>query len=340
MTYGGESWNKKGARFTMLGKAVERHARENRCRPPTCMVLSGPDAADVRFLRASGVPVLNIIAVDTDSASCDAARRVEPGCVVREMDVVDAARLHRETVDILVLDLCAQLSEQTVDLFAKVAGIACRSGAVVIAAFSYGREIGARMENVSAMRTHARTWIKDRSGIIHARLNDNAKRARLETFMLYARRSFQKRLLTWVGTHEGPVVAFYSSQKEGRGSTPMMYVSGTVVREPLRIMMQRDLAAGDMSMVVRTGGALHGPVRIDEKGLAWCAISQNGTHVGKQLVVTGGEADVRKNVVEMRKRFGWSSSKIADYLNMNPGVIAAWLAVHTRQSAAGSVSDE
>jgi hypothetical protein len=332
VTYGGESWNKKGARIFLLDAALRKLAREGvtRLRPPVCMVLAGPDAADVRFLRANGVPPSNIIAVDTDPIACETARRVEPGCVVHEMDVVEAARLHRESVDLLVLDLCAQLGEPAVELFARVAGIACRSGAVAIAAFSYGRELPARMATVSGLRTFARERVKSRAGILAARELDahSVKMSRLETFMYHARRAFQKRLHTWIGAYESPVVAFYASTKTGRGSTPMMYVSGILVREPMKIMTVLDVLNGS-TRVERIGGALHGPVVADEHGRFYCAASKTGYHMCKMFCSEGGEAAVRAYAVHLRGQ-GLSSAQIADHINMSPGVVAAWLAVHTR----------
>jgi hypothetical protein len=327
-TYGGESWNKKLARAAVLSRVRDYHYG-NSTEHPTCMVLSGPHAADVRCLRSLGVPPGGIVAVDTDPLCVESARAVEPGCVARCMDAVAAARLHRGAVDVLVLDLCSQLNEASVDLFARVACVAVKPGGVAVAAFSYGRETGPRWALIQKTR-EARFRLMCRSfGMIAAREDreNSAKSARMDTFSQMCGDSFLRRRSSWRGLDTS--CFFYTASKDTGAHTPMVYFVGTLQPRPIA----HPFGARGVSMcpVVECADGY-------ERPYAGFRTPDGSTEAIGMYTISGGEEQVRKHALKLRDSEwsddsgeGLDSTSVGDRLNLDRGRVAAWFAVDTMQ---------
>lgn len=218
MAYGGESWAKKLARHSVWEQVFEIAKAKSKF-----LVLAGPEAADVRALRARGIPPERITGVDLDQASIDSSRLVEPRANWLIGDLFETCKKQRRGFDVLLLDFCFQLNEKNVDYFAKCAAFAARDGAIVVGAFSYGREQKATLADIKA----ASGEVKGFSGSLFAGAETpNAGLSRAASFQNWSARAFQLRGCSF------DIVAgvSYVSFRASGGGTPMLYVVGRISR--------------------------------------------------------------------------------------------------------------
>lgn len=311
-TYGGESWNKKLARAEVFRRALPRlHGRSG-----YAMVLAGPDAADVRLLRAVGIPSERIVAVDIDAECIKAAASV--GATVFHGDIVEAARAYRGQVSLFVADFCSQMNEVTIELLAKAACIACELGASVVGAFSYGREIGRRAEVVKAAASVKFSSNRERFGLPSARKTRDSVpcQARLDVFNDHAKVAFAKRNRTLV-LPKNPAIFYFASRDAG-GGTPMMYVHGSIT-ELVRSTHGPEYDRRNRHRM----GCQYEWALVDGK-FDYEQWSKGVVYVTK---LTGGEKRVRAAAVALAREE--SSAAAADIYCLSTGRVAAWLAVDT-----------
>lgn len=298
-TYGGESWNKKLARAHVLIQAVSAFRAMSPSIAPRCMVLAGPAASDVRVLSALGVPAENITAVDLDPNGVAAAERL--GATGFRGDVIEAARARPRSMDIVVLDFCAQLGPTSVQTFAHAAHAALDASGIAIAAFSYGREIGARAAALSETRQRQRERSRAH-GVMAMRASQDPRTTRIAYFIHLLDAEMRARGSRWQAFHyEGDSIdgaVFYGAQKDSGAVTPMVYFSGGLIRTHA------------------TPGASFG--------------TNNAPYV-----FNGSEVGVRSKAVEFR-RAGGTSDGVADLFCVDKARVAAWLAVDTMQKRRAS----
>ena len=327
MAYGGESNAKKLARAEFWNHVYWLRWKDGQHGDDRVLVLAGPEAADIRCLRAVGIDPRQVTAIDTDEASIKSSRQVVPDANYVIGDVFEYVRGEgRGQFDVIFLDFCCTLSP---DLIAKthvatLQGLRKRDGFIGVGAM-YGRE-GRKYQQDPA--THKFVPLPKsyqlNKGIPEGRhVGDDVaiagagiERTRF-VWEAWRTQATRTRLLMT------PVLflSYRSGRRVGTRSVgvPMIYAA-FLTRKMKRFQgrkMQSDAGARFEQEVQRTHGA--------------CVCVRD---IGDD---PDGEK-VKKSALSWREHS--PSERVADFLNLRRQQVAAWLAWETMRARGQSVSVE
>jgi hypothetical protein len=328
MAYGGESNAKKMARMKAWWQALDfmpGGGMPADLEKVKAFVIAGPEAADIRVLRGSGVLPEHVVAVDVDPRAIESSRAVVPEAKYLRGDFVDICRhrKYRRAFDLLFIDLCSTLGDDVLIKAMQAVAFAGRHRCVLVLGHMYGREQGLAASAI-------RSVVEDRE----ADWTERSRKVQGEEPILteaQQRRVFQK-VASVVSRHSVVDAAFemrarthglcvvglgyvaYRSGRRSRGRScgvPMIYHiywCARLARRTRREEAQTALAMYEEIDQVRnfTGKA----------GTDLLADDPDGTHL-------------RAEALQLSDVFG--TAQAADLLNLKPGQIAAWRAWRTRR---------
>lgn len=290
MTYAGESNAKKLARLSMWRRLAL--ALPN---APRSLIVTGPDAGDVRCLRGLGKKIDRVVGVDIDPDAVSAAKRAVPGIDVITGDLLDAAKSMRRRCDVVAADLCSTINDRSLELCFRSASHALVDGGLLFVGFMYGRDktilsqygnrLSADLATCSAEERKQADALAEKMG--GSMLRAYALLARAES----ASRKYGRRFNVF------PAMVAYRSARPGNPvGTPMVYMSFIVGKNV-------------PSWIPR--GGWNASLRIPE------GHAREGTF--------------RDIVVRTARKSG--TRVAADLFCLPPARVAAWLAVSTRRAA-------
>ena len=303
MGYGGESNAKKLARATLWNHIWRIRWKGGQNTDDRILVLVGPEAADIRCLRALEVDPRRVTAVDTNAEHIEASRALVPEANYVAGDVFDyLAGEGRKGFDVMFLDFCGPTSAKCMDDVAKgvMHGLRRNEGIVAIG-HMYGRE---RKESGRRINKHKSVLRNSKKGkksqkTVKGKMRITAAARAAYWFKALAERFVGGRMLE-------STVAFitYQSSRKASHGVPMFYVAWIVHRLPRML----------------------GKLGWDEANMAF------SRKLGKVVLMKelGGDPDGKK---VREEALYWAESypsvRVADFLNLKRQQVAAWKAWRT-----------
>ena len=328
MAYGGESNAKKVARLKAWWQALDfmpGGGMPDDLKKIRALVIAGPEAADVRVLRGSGVLPEHVVAVDVDPEALESSRAVVPEATYLHGDFIDVCRRrkYRRAFDLLFIDMCSTLGEDVLVKAMQAVAFAGRHRCVLILGHMYGREQGLAASAIrAAVEDEEAFWAQERH---------RAKTTEGRLTAAQVRQAFKKATAV-ISRHCVVSTAFeiracahglrvvnlgFVSYRSGRRSkgrscgVPMIYHiywCSRLVRRTRRERAQAGLRMYEEIERIRNFA--------DTTGTDLLMDDPDGTHL-------------RAEALQLSDAFG--TAQAADLLNLKPGQIAAWRAWRTRR---------
>ena len=346
MAYGGDSNSKRLARFHFWVKVASKLQWEDdpaRAKRSRVLVLSGPEAADVRALGALNVPPQNVVAVDKDASAIAEAKKLVPDANYICDDVLKVVqqKKYRHSFDAILLDHCCPMSQRAILRSVRVGAFGLRHGGILGAGFMYGREGPEARKTMKGYRNyhevlalleqsvsdeelveafnelpeeerryyeHSSEYVEDQRRIV-AKCYSPTMIAQY-TRSNYACAKFADAALQ-LGRIAVPMAFYY--YRSGRRSdglskgVPMVY-SQWAFERPFRTVSRRVMRRNERRR-------LRAALEHDEFDVLSLGDDPDG-HV------------LRSRAVDLARAFG--SARTAEIFNLDKGQVAAWLAWNTR----------
>lgn len=302
--YGGESPAKKLARHSVWAQVWVANA--TRFRGMSFLVLAGPENADVRAIRVRGGDPQRIVCIDHDADVLEQARLIEPRATYMQSDALVAARSLRHSIDCVVLDYCAQLNETSMAAFARTIAWVAKERAVVIGAFSYGRESGRAAHSLQRADELFNPLDVEISMLLPSyederefEVSHEASSRRFNHFLRLAAKAFTNVGLCYRVPEDPALASFaYISRTMHKVGTPMLYTIGSITRPRSRRLVGVEMA-------------------------------QATQHAQLPADVQEMNERVRSQAVMLARQYG--SAVAAEAYNLSTPQVAAWLATANRQ---------
>jgi hypothetical protein len=339
VAYGGESNAKKLARWTAWWQALDfmpDGGSQDALKKVKALAIAGPEAADIRVLRGSGVLPENVVAVDVDPDAIESSRAIVPEATYLHGDFVDICRhrRYRRVFDLLFIDLCSTLGDDVLIKTMQAVAFAGRHRCVVILGHMYGREQGDAASAIKSVAKDKEAFWGDPENV--AEVGGPASTEAQERMIvkkvaaLTSRHSvvnaaFQIR----ARTHGLSVVSLgfvaYRSGRRFKGRScgvPMLYHifwCSRLARRTRREEAQTCLAMLREARQIRR----------------FTGTEESGVHV------VGDDPDgvrLRDEALRLSDVFG--TAEAADLMNLKPMQIAAWRAWRTRRIRAAEAAGE
>jgi len=188
------------------------------------LVLAGPEAADIRCLRAVGVDPKRVTAVDINADHIESSRAIVPEASYVVGDVFEYLKGEGcNGFDVMFLDFCGPTSAESMDAVARGIrhGLRGREGIIAIG-HMYGRE---REEACRRIKKHKKLALSSQA--VAKGLRDSVVARSAYWYKALAERFLGGRFLE----ASFAFITYQSSRKKSRG-VPMFYVGWVVRRVP------------------------------------------------------------------------------------------------------------